>query len=274
MSPISRSLAGCRRCDRSCTLLAMARARCSSSAAAASVGPWAAPRSSSRSISRTRHLLADVVVEVPCEACALGLLRVEQTRGEIADPIVAPLQRRLASAHLRFRLMAPRPLHEQPGNERRLRQHDGDRRQEIRPKALPGAGGAKPDGGPGGNARLADVPALQLTPVHLIAVQHWCFDGNLLGALAVEDTQRQLADSLGLKALILHETANDTVVHCRVYPAVHGRVRRPHDLVERFQRIEFVFAPSRYNITYTRSSGPARRRASPATRPSANRTNM
>ena len=91
-SPSSRSFAGCRRCDRSCTLLARPCARLRAARANRS------PRSAAfcRSVSDQRDLLADVVVQLAGDARALVLLRQDQAAAQIRNLLVARAQLGLA----------------------------------------------------------------------------------------------------------------------------------------------------------------------------------
>ena len=88
---------------------------------AAASAPDAVLPSSSRSIFEQRHLLADVVVQLARNPRALGFLRVQQPRAEVADPLVAVRSSAWLPTHLRLGLSPSRPLNEQPGDQRRLR---------------------------------------------------------------------------------------------------------------------------------------------------------
>ena len=78
--PISRSFAGCRRCDRSCTLLAMP-VRAVQRFARERFAVWRNGAAQQLEIDRQqRHLLADVVVQLAGDPGALGVLGVQQPR--------------------------------------------------------------------------------------------------------------------------------------------------------------------------------------------------
>ena len=108
--PISRSLAGCRRCDRSCTLFGNGvRAIQRFAGQLLGLASIGAARSSSRSIvsSAICWLMSSCssrAIRERSVSCAFS-----SRAAEIADPLVARAQLRLASAHLLLGLSPSRP---------------------------------------------------------------------------------------------------------------------------------------------------------------------
>ena len=119
--PISRSLAGCSRCDRSCTLFAMCVRAVERFAGQLLASAPTLPSSSSRSIDSS----AICWLMSSCSSRAMRDRSVScafsSRAAEIANSLVARVQLRLASAHLLLGLPPPRPLNEQAGDQRRLR---------------------------------------------------------------------------------------------------------------------------------------------------------
>ena len=64
-----------------------------------------------------RQFLADVVVQLARDQRTLGLLRLEQSRPEVADPLVARMETVLASAQIDFGTVPSRSVNKQRRNQ-------------------------------------------------------------------------------------------------------------------------------------------------------------
>ena len=170
--PISRSLVGCRRCERSCTLLARSCARFSASPASDSVSGGTAPSSSFEIDREQGDLLADIVVQFAGDARTFGVLGLEQPRPEIADALVAAAQR-LLDRHAPDLLPAVASVAaaSKPSDEERLGHQHRRCGEDVDLVAVPDGRFLEEHSRALRHSRLADAPTPQLSPVHLPDVQ-------------------------------------------------------------------------------------------------------
>ena len=171
-----------------------------------------------------RDALADIVVQIPCNPRTLAFFGAEQPR-------VADLQLRLAGAQLRFRTAATPALHEQLGDQRRLRQQQHDRADNVAFVAIPHRQLAKSDDGAWRDPRFADAPPPNLAPVHHPAIEIRRRHRDAVGALSIEDAKRYFGERVRLRLLALHAAAHDAVADRGVDPGICRRVRDRRDAV-------------------------------------------
>src|SRR4051794_36284545 len=91
------------------------------------------------------HPLADVVVELACDAGTLAFLGAQQTRREIAVALIAPEQLALARPQLSFRLPPSPALDQQPGNQDALREEQSGGADDVAFVTVSDRWIAKPD---------------------------------------------------------------------------------------------------------------------------------
>src|SRR6516162_2031767 len=84
-----------------------------------------------------RKLLADVVVQLAGDTCALRFLRAEQAATEIANPLVAGAQFLGAVARLSFSEQSPPLLNQQTDDESRLREQHDRGADDVLAEAIP-----------------------------------------------------------------------------------------------------------------------------------------
>src|SRR5262245_46258817 len=89
-----------------------------------------------------------------------------------------------------LRDLAPTTLEQQPGNHRRLQQHDGENSQRLPSILVPQVRRTKTDFAFRRQPARADAEALQLLPVEHQPGEIAADDGNLRGGLAAENAQR------------------------------------------------------------------------------------
>ncbi len=114
-----------------------------------------------------RELLADIVVQFARKPGVLLFLGREQSPAEVANAIVARTKLFLARTQPLLGLTASVSLKEQARDQRRLRQHQRRRADDVASVAIPDREIAIPHERSRGDASFVDAPPLELTPVEL-----------------------------------------------------------------------------------------------------------
>src|SRR4029077_6113841 len=82
-------------------------------------------------------------------------------------------------------------LHEQAGDEGRLRQHHNDGADDVALVLIPDARFPEHDAGTGWQTRLVEPPAAQLPPVHRIDIRVGRGHPYVVGSLSAEDAEAE-----------------------------------------------------------------------------------
>ena len=146
-----------------------------------------------------------------------------------------PIRSRLD--HLPVLLVRPsaaRPLCEQRNDQPRLEGEDPNGTDDVPVVQIPEARLPEADITARRQARRADAPTPQLTPVEHGHVRADARHGDLLGSFASQNAQGKVGRVLALHLEAQHVTTNDPAAHEGVCEAVDGSIRgRGHEL-ERF----------------------------------------
>src|SRR5262249_28742193 len=156
-----------------------------------------------------RNLLTDVVVQLARDPGTFALLRIQQPRSHVANPVVTPNQLDLFRAKLLFRLSPTLPLYKESSDQRHLREQHCNSAPDIGAVAYPDGWFFELDQRSGRNARLADVPALQLTPVHLSDIDVGGRNRNMVRLFATQHAEPQGGERAHLERLIFQAASHD-----------------------------------------------------------------
>ena len=96
----------------------------------------------------------------------------------MADALVTRAKSRLTSTHLLLSVLSFRPVNEQPGDQRRLRQQSRHGADNVDLVAIPGRGLPEEDLRSCGKTSVGNAPTLHLTPIddwhHLCGFNREC----------------------------------------------------------------------------------------------------
>src|SRR4029077_4405332 len=123
-------------------------------------------------------------------------------------------------------------LHEQAGDEGRLRQHHDDGADDVALVLIPDARFPEHDAGTGWETRLVYPQAAQLPPVHRIDIRVGRGHRYVVGSLSAKHAKRDRGDGLHLGHLVAAPAADDARVDGDIRPAVRRRVGRGRDAGE------------------------------------------
>src|SRR5215831_5642062 len=178
-----------------------------------------------------RQPLAEVVVELARDPPRFVLLRLEQPASQLA-------KLGLAQPQIPFRLPAVPHLNEQGHDQRRLENEERSGADDVPAVQIPEPWLAVTHNGRGGQSRLAEAPAPQLSPIHHVLVRAGGGSRDRLRALSGENPQTQ-ARRVPPRPLEAHDvTTHDSAPDVRAHVTVDRSVGLSGKQLERLGRNE------------------------------------
>ena len=208
----------------------------SSTSACCVCASWIGRMKFLRLLDGDRHagqLLADVVVEIAGDVRARRFLRVDQTSGQLPDPLVARSNRRLTCQDRFFGATPSGSLHEESGDRQQLRGDHDDRADDVPAIGFPHGRREESDLRFRWQPRRVDAPSLDLAPVEGRAraarLRSEC-PGRACPRESAAPSARPASAGLARAA---HHAADDTGADVEIDRAVH---RHRRGLRRRFAR--------------------------------------
>src|SRR4029453_935270 len=149
----------------------------------------------------------DVVVQVLRKTRACSLLRVDESTGQLPNPLVARSKRGFARADRLFSTVAG-SLHQESCDEHQLRDDDDDRAHDVRAIGFPETRRPEQDLRLRWELRGVDPPTSDLAPIEHRHGGHSA-NRNLLRRCTAENLARDLSETSSGRLGVAHDAADD-----------------------------------------------------------------